>query len=75
MLESYLCANCNTPLDVRQVDELHNGEIKVYLIPCPKCLSAQHSVQRTACVCEMPWLPIGGESCERCGGWVELGLR
>ncbi len=37
--------------------------------------AAQQSVQRTACTCDVPWLPIGGEGCERCGGFVEASRR
>lgn len=33
------------------------------------------AMQRTVCTCERPFLPIGGEGCERCGGWVEPNRR
>lgn len=38
-------------------------------------IAAQPSVQQTACTCTQPWLPIGGEACETCGGWVEHSRR
>jgi len=37
--------------------------------------AAKQRTQQPACTCERPWLPIGGEGCERCGGWVDPSHR
>ena len=41
---------------------------------CPICMEwREHieEVKKLECTCEVPWLPIGGEVCERCGGTVK----
>ena len=36
-IERYRCAGCGSSLEVKLMDELHNGEMEVYLISCSKC--------------------------------------
>ena len=38
-------------------------------------LASVLAVPQTVCACEQPWLPIGGDACERCGGLVGANRR
>lgn len=51
---------------------LLNGWFTVDLL---EAIIAHMKSRLDSCTCEIPWLPIGGESCERCNGWVEPSRR
>ena len=38
--ESFYCAVCKEALEVKQMDELHNGNVDIFISPCSKCAAA-----------------------------------
>lgn len=69
--ESYFCSECKEPLEIRQMDELQNGNINVFIVPCQNCMKTPLPYVQTAIAwwdCECGYaMPEPLQSCVKCG--------